>query len=89
MKHYGTKFSYAAIALDGNEFEKCTFDNCTLTYKGGALPQVTECTITSCKWIFDEAAKRTMQWLAMLYEFDKTLGEAVIASIRGAHGSAD
>ena len=87
MKHRGSKFAYSIIVLDGEEYEQCIFDNCTLIYKGGALPQVTECTITSCKWTFEEAAQRTMQWLAILYKFDKTLGENVIAGIRGEPGA--
>jgi hypothetical protein len=84
MKHRGNSFSHSILVVDGEEFEQCIFDNCTLIYKGGAIPKVNECTITSCKWIFGEAAQRTIQWLAILYKFDKTLGENVVSSIRGA-----
>jgi hypothetical protein len=88
MKNHQSIFAYSIVVLDGNEYEECVFDNCTLVYKGGAHPKLIACTIKSCKWMFEDAALRTMHWLATLNKLDKTLGETIIAGIRGEPGAA-
>ena len=51
------------IDLDGNQYQGCTFRGCALVYKGGPLPILTGCAFYDCRWSFEEAATRSLQFL--------------------------
>jgi hypothetical protein len=53
-------------ALDGNNYHGCEFRGCTLVYRGGAPPELVQCHFADCRWVFAEAAGRTVALLQAL-----------------------
>ena len=52
------------IVLDGNDFYDCTFNECRITYRGGDIDVKAEA--IRCHWVFDGAAKNTINLLRNL-----------------------
>jgi len=59
-------FSGGNENLDGKNYQRCTFTNCTLIYAGGQLPVMETCRFDGCRWQFDGAANRTLEFLGGL-----------------------
>lgn len=55
------------VVLDGNTFNRCTFTNCRMIYRGGELPNLDACKITDCNWTFEDSAARTLQFLHVFH----------------------
>ena len=55
------------VELDGHTFQNCTFDRCTLVYRGNDLPNLTNNSLNECLFRFDDAAIRTIVFLQQLY----------------------
>ncbi|WP_257811648.1 hypothetical protein [Burkholderia glumae] len=71
------------VMLDGNEFDRCTFDHCQLIFCGGPFA-VMNCSFGEPQIVFDGAAART---LAFVREMGGMAGSAawfeeVIARLR-------
>lgn len=85
MAEYSNEtFSKDEHALDGNAYTACTFDGCTLIYRGFDGVTLKDCTFNGCKWTFDGPASNTMRFLAGLYGLPggHELVEHTFASIR-------
>jgi hypothetical protein len=59
-------FENQTVHVDGNRYVNCTFDLCKLVYSGGDQPYL-KYTTTDCYWTLDGAAKRTIEFLAVMY----------------------
>jgi hypothetical protein len=81
-------YSKEAVNLDGNEFVNCTFNDCTLVYRGGPLPRFAGNSIERCVWNFSDAAELTLRFIAGLYqagEGGKDVVEKIFDQIRQAN----
>ena len=67
MTHKDEIFEDRQVLLDGNEYDRCKFNRCELVYSGGTPPAFTNNRIENCKWTFDGAASRTINFIASLY----------------------
>lgn len=67
MKFEKQEFSNEEVRLDGNEFVECHFDHCTMTYAGGLLPDIINCSFKNPKWSLVEAASNTLELLSLFY----------------------
>jgi hypothetical protein len=61
-------FSGTRLKVDGTLFEKCHFDNCTLVYSGGELPQFRGCTMTQIQFALDGPAARTAAYIRTTFQ---------------------
>lgn len=66
-QHTGNLYESTTIRLDGNAFENCTFDNCTLEFGGTDKVGITGCKFNGCQWVFVEAAATTIRFMSGLY----------------------
>lgn len=90
-KHSKKAFKNTVVVLDGNEFEGCTFDACTLEYEGSEAVALTGNTVTNCQWAFKGAAANAVQFMGALYQSGAQgalLVEATFNQIRGLNPSA-
>src|SRR5215218_1853227 len=55
------------VVVDGKTFNNCRFVECRILYKGGKVPEFTNCAFESCQWVFDGPAENTIQYFALLY----------------------
>ena len=60
-------FVGAEMDIDGEVFERCTFDRCVLIYRGGEMPTVLDCTLNSSRFKLLDAAARTVEFMTHLY----------------------
>ena len=60
---FDKKFQNVTEIIDGNSYERCTFLGCNIIYRGGGIPKFSACTLESCKWTFEDAARRTIALL--------------------------
>jgi hypothetical protein len=58
-----TKFENVTQELDGLTFEECTFEGCTLVYKGGPPPALKRCDFNNTGFRFEGAAANTIAFL--------------------------
>ena len=70
-------FTDVTEALDGNSYERCAFIRCTLTYGGGAIPQLRYCTFEGCRLVWGDAAERTVNFLRGLDEMG-VMGKQIV-----------
>ena len=56
-------FTDADVKVDGNQYEECQFNNCTVIYSGGLVPSFSNCSFDGSRFSFDEAAGRTVALL--------------------------
>ncbi len=62
------KFIKQTVILDGNAFDKCEFQGCTLVYNGISDVRLNGSTLNDCQWTFDGPAARTLQFMQALYQ---------------------
>lgn len=87
----GETFRDETVELDGARFVDCTFEGCELVYSGGEVPRRVEGnTFRDCRWRFEDAAGRTVRFMAALYGGLDDLGEEIVERtferIRGEAG---
>lgn len=74
------------VQVDGNKYSNCRFDRCAITFCGGAIPHIMDCTFNDCSWSFEDAAERTLQFMNLLYhgtgDHGRELIERTIEMIR-------
>lgn len=78
MKFEDQQFADEPIRLDGNEFVRCRFERCQLTYAGGPVPTLAECQFVDVNWQFSEAAANTLQFLRGLFHGGGAGGQALV-----------
>lgn len=59
-------FRSQVIEVDGKDFDKCGFFNCTLVYRGGKPPTFTRCSFRAGKVQIEGQAARTTKYLERL-----------------------
>jgi hypothetical protein len=67
MQHQGKTFTKTKVELDGQQFFNCTFEQCVMSYGGGGPPTLHGCTFGGCRWVFIDAADRTLQFMQAMY----------------------
>ena len=85
-KHAQKAFKNTTVALDGNEFERCVFDGCTLEYEGTQPVTLNGSTLNNCNWVFKGPAANAVQFMNALYKSGAQgalLVEATFNQIRG------
>lgn len=60
-------FKNEIVKLDGQCYEECTFENCTLVFFGGETPILDNNTFMECTWDMGDAAGRTIGFLGVLH----------------------
>jgi hypothetical protein len=65
--YLGRDFVNATEVLDGNTYTQCTFTDCNIVYRGGEIPIIAGCRLERCRWIWEESALRTIQFLKGIY----------------------
>ena len=84
-KHEKVTFSNQRIVLDGNDYNYCHFEGCTMVY-GATEGKIglNGCSFNGCKWEFEGAALRTLRFLSALYQIDgmKDFIETTFENIR-------
>lgn len=61
-----TTFQGEAIMVDGKQFKSCLFEECTLVFAGGELPEFQNCQFENISMQFDGAAAKTLKFLSGL-----------------------
>lgn len=80
-------FASDRVVLDGKHFEDCTFDTCTLVYRGGTPPNFVRCEFAAPRFVFEEAAKSTVQLMSAIYNgIDERIIEKTFDEIRKGFG---
>jgi hypothetical protein len=90
-KHSKKAFKNTTVTLDGNEFEKCVFEGCTLEYDGSQAVALSGSTMSNCTWAFKGSAANAVQFMSALYQSGAQgalLVEATFNQIRGLHAGA-
>jgi hypothetical protein len=85
-KNLQKSFKNTTVALDGNEFEKCVFDTCTLEFEGSQPVSLSGSTLHNCNWVFKGPAANAVQFMTALYQSGAQgamLVEATFNQIRG------
>lgn len=85
-KHSKQTFRNQNLVLDGNEYEQCVFEACTLEYQGVKAVALTGSTINNCQWSFKGPAANAVQFMSALYgsgQQGAMLVEQTFNAIRG------
>lgn len=72
MDYEGQELS-GGVELDGNRFVNCNFREATLIYRGGAAPQLINCTFDPAQIEFQDAAANTVRLLGAMAQPDSGL----------------
>ncbi len=83
MQHVNEHLSNRAIRLDGEQFQNCVFQHCTLEIGGTADVVMDGCTILDCQWVFVDAAATTLSVMAKLYAGMVQDGDALMEQTFG------
>jgi hypothetical protein len=67
MKYTNKVFKDQSVDLDGNEFDRCTFQGCEVKYYGGELPILNGCHFDNAPFVFEKGAGNTLAMLRGLY----------------------
>jgi hypothetical protein len=78
VKYVDVHISNRAVRLDGEEFDNCVFQNCTLEIGGAAEFTLDGCTLINCQWVFVDAAAVTLGAMARIYTGMVKDGEALV-----------
>ena len=62
MKYTNNTFT-ETVTLDGNEFDICIFDGCSLVYRGGPPPILNDCQFAGTRFQFEGAAANTVAFV--------------------------
>jgi hypothetical protein len=83
MQFQGLTFRDDTIELDGDEYDGCRFENCTLVYRGGPLPTLADCSFSRSSIALEGAAAATLSFLHALYHRGfQVMVEQTFAAIR-------
>jgi hypothetical protein len=59
----GQSYTKRDVVLDGNSYQRCTFNECRLIYRGGPARLVSCYIGPNCTWQFVDAASYVLQFL--------------------------
>lgn len=76
------RFERTTVMLDGNRFENCEFNGCTVVFTGVADVHLTGSKFTDCNWRFDGPAARTAQFMGAMYRSGGGAQQLIDATIR-------
>jgi len=80
-------FSGERVVIDEKHFEDCTFDTCTLIYRGGVPPNFVRCEFAAPRFVFEGAAQSTIQLMSAIYNgIDERIIEKTFDEIRKGFG---
>ena len=77
-------FDNRRIPIDGVRFENCVFSDTKLIYRAAAEVEFDGCTFGSCEWVFEDAALRTLQLLAALFDGLGIEGQHLVRAVFAA-----
>lgn len=86
-RHSQKTYRDQTVVLDGNEFDQCLFENCTLEYQGLRPIQLLGSTLNNCRWSFKGPAANAIQFMSAMYQSGAEgaqLIESTFASIRAS-----
>ncbi|MCS3703525.1 hypothetical protein [Salinibacter ruber] len=72
---HGEGHASERISIDGTHFEDCSFEACTLAYRGGVPPSLVQCDFAAPRFVFEEATQDTVQLVSAIYS---GIGERII-----------
>lgn len=76
-------FENLQLVLEGEEFIRCKFDKCVLTYSGGPLPMLNGCSFNESNFVLDGPAAKTINFLIGMYHGGmKDVVEGIFNTIR-------
>lgn len=70
-------FDNKTVVIDGNVYANCTFNSCTIEFRGVDLPTLSNCHFAGCRWSFDGPAANTIRFMTALYGN----GDAVLQNV--------
>ena len=82
------RFERTTVMLDGNRFEGCEFNGCTVVFTGVADVHLTGSTFKDCNWRFDGPAARTAQFMGAMYLSGGGAQQLIEATFRDLAGKA-
>jgi hypothetical protein len=65
-RHFQSWFRDQSIVIDGEDYDSCTFEGCTLIYRGGEPPSLSSNTFVGGSFELEDAALRTLGLFAVL-----------------------
>ena len=80
MKFTNRTFDNETVTLDYNEFDSCTFKDCTLAFHGGGFSFTGPTAMNNVRFGVFEAANRTLLFLKMLKAVMPELFEQLLAN---------
>jgi len=66
-EYLGKDFVNTTEVVDGNSYNTCSFNACTIIYRGGDIPTFSGCRLDRCVWQFEGPAERTLAFLKGIY----------------------
>ncbi len=90
-QHQGATFANETVALDGNDYLNCTFNNCEIVFSGTASVNLNGVNFNDCRWTFEGPAGMTVNFMTALYQAGMTeLIDQTFENIRrGSHRQAE
>lgn len=67
MNYQDQTFKNERVELTGSRFHGCTFENCELVYRGDLSPTFQDNEFIDSRFVFTDAAIRTMYFLSNIY----------------------
>jgi hypothetical protein len=81
------QFDSERVEIDEKHFEGCTFDTCTLVYRGGVPPNFVRCDFAAPRFVFRGPAQSTIQLMSAIYNgIDERIIEKTFDEIRKGFG---
>ena len=81
------EFAGERLIIDGKHFEDCTFETCTLVFRGGTPPNFVRCDFAAPQFAFEAAAKNTVQLMSAIHNgIDPRIIERTFDVIRDGFG---
>jgi len=71
-------FDNKTVVIDGNRYEGCTFNSCTIEFRAVELPMLGNCHFADCRWSFDGPAANTIRLLTALYSNGDPILQGVV-----------
>lgn len=65
--HKNKSFADDTVELDNNTYQNCKFARCTLNYRGLGQVEIAGCSFEEPRFVFLDAAQRTLGFMNALY----------------------
>lgn len=78
-----TSFKNQPLQLDGNEYLSCSFESCSLTFRGEESTTLDSCSFVDVDFNFEGPAKATLDFLESLYQAGlESMVDEIVNNIR-------